>query len=122
MKANELRLGTLLDVNGQTVKVLSIDEDGFMCEPINNEEVNHEAGDVVEKKPIPLTEEWLLKFGFKKWSNKKMWTQGKITIYYMKRKECFGYGKSFLELKVNYVHQLQNIFQALTGEELTITE
>ena len=71
--------------------------------------------------PIPLTEEWLLKFGFKDKSmalphivfdvaNALTWNESSKTL-------TFGY---YGELKCEYVHQLQNLYFALTGEELTI--
>ena len=69
-----------------------------------------------EFNPIPLTEEWLLKFGFKKISEIGDYSNGNMTvilaisnkIYTLKRK------------RINHVHQLQNLYFALTGEELTL--
>ena len=78
-------------------------------------------------KPIPLTEEWLLKFGLKpnQWfcSNSYCVVEDKTgDIHYgwcmktqnsLHTKEIeFGYFK--------YVHQFQNLYFALTGEELTL--
>lgn len=61
-------------------------------------------------KPIPLTEEWLTKFGF---------------IY---RSLIFGYLKFEIEenilylnevgLKIKYIHELQNLYFSLTKEKL----
>lgn len=92
-------------------------------------------------KPIPLTEQWLLKFGFKAWDNKK-------TIYTIERdideynNTCFRFwfkqdelifdyiqnethptesvfdDKNIIRLKIQHVHQLQNLYFALTNEEL----
>jgi len=77
--------------------------------------------------PIPITKEWILKFGFK---------EPKYTsIYSIELKYDFnftGYLDYNLETKsINlsygfwvtnclYVHQLQNLYFALTGKELTI--
>jgi len=71
-------------------------------------------------EPIPLTEEWLLKFGFEikqgRFGN-EYW--GKINLYTSSDKKivfCFdGYLKG-----IKYVHQLQNLYFALTGNELTL--
>lgn len=78
--------------------------------------------------PIPLTEEWLLKFGFNNINSKEYgikcgscWmslsnpkNMGEWQDYY-----CWIFDRfKFIELK--YVHQLQNLYFALTGEELTI--
>jgi hypothetical protein len=73
-----------------------------------------------EIKPIPLTEEWLLKFGFKLiihihgysfWSLKNC----NIKIYDGKT-EYYGYTVSH----VKSVHSLQNLYFALTGKELKV--
>jgi hypothetical protein len=75
--------------------------------------------------PIPLTEEWLLKFGFEKQQD------GDLTIY--PGKNCYAFSEQWIHngyptsdsnalMKCKYVHQLQNLFFALTGEELTIKE
>jgi hypothetical protein len=69
-------------------------------------------------EPIPLTEEWLLKFGFE-WKNhglhKDNWVirqfGGDWTIFLSNEKYNF-------DIKLCYVHQLQNLYFALTGEEL----
>jgi hypothetical protein len=67
-------------------------------------------------KPIPLTEEWLLKFGF-----------DKIDFQFIKNgiklfpiRDLYYRGNFPIKSDIKYVHQLQNLFFALTGEELTI--
>jgi hypothetical protein len=83
-------------------------------------------------EPIPLTEEWLLKLGWVKKENvfrmSKYWVEFRnskkhgVLIYF----GCFNfkYRIYFLEIfnELKYVHQLQNLYFALTGEELTIKE
>ena len=75
-------------------------------------------------QPIPLTEEWLLKFGFdrhhKDYFNNvillkeigewdlKLYPQGEVSSAIP------------MNIKIKSVHQLQNLYFALTGEELTI--
>lgn len=63
-------------------------------------------------EPIPLTEEWLLKLGFKPLVNDY---QIKGLIIH-KRKRGFIVRKSIPQIQ--YVHQLQILYFALTGEEL----
>lgn len=87
---------------------------------------SHTYGDSV--KPIPLTEEWLQKFGFekKKYPNPRVWANRYV-------KDRFELGHTFSGLiknrehkyyhggrDIQYVHQLQNLYFALTGEELTV--
>jgi len=66
-------------------------------------------------QPIPLTEEWLLKFGFE--------TQGIMAkVWILKNINVWALDGGFandLDYPINYVHQLQNLYFALTGEELT---
>ncbi len=74
---------------------------------------------------IPITEEWLKRFGF---------TKGKIFFWCPKKDYISAYFDSVGELAINinngdayactveYVHQLQNLYFALTKEELITTE
>lgn len=78
-------------------------------------------------KPIPLTEEWLIKFGFEeelfgdlhtsdfsKGSISMLYVTGNTGIWQLRfEKKC---NQTFIK----YVHQLQNLYYALTGEELII--
>jgi hypothetical protein len=63
-------------------------------------------------EPIPLTEEWLLKFEFKRFS--KDFSKKGIIIHTRKR----GYVLRKSVPDILYVHQLQNLYFALTGQEL----
>lgn len=70
--------------------------------------------------PIPLTEEWLLKFGFER---NILEAKHNSIIYYSENnigiKGMLGTVKPSV---CKYVHQLQNLYFALTGEELTIID
>jgi hypothetical protein len=70
-------------------------------------------------KPIPLTEEWLLKFGFIKtdYDNFKYYHKGLFQIKHGIK--SYWYQSGDLPVKIEYVHQLQNIYFYLVGEELT---
>jgi hypothetical protein len=113
MKANEMRIGNWYDENGATKQV-------------NPNTI--EAVWVAERiwcKPIPLTEEWLLKFGFKyDTDNDKLCKSLHIDILSFRASEghmCLqSQGYRTLYKHIKYVHQLQNLYFALTGEEITI--
>jgi hypothetical protein len=115
MTRSELRIGSLIDRGDYHCKVTGITEDGIMTEPIN-----YEGERFVEQitKPIPLTEEWLVKFGF----DKKAHREGLSIIL----ENTLGYknGRTYfkswciLESQPKHVHQLQNLYFALTGKEL----
>jgi hypothetical protein len=74
--------------------------------------------------PIPITEEWLMKLGFEK---------GIIVMYIIFDENyqiqyslnnntfCLSFkGSYFKKLDVKYIHQLQNLYFALTQNELTL--
>jgi len=83
----------------------------------------------VEFEPIQLTEEWLTRFGFDSGTGR-----GRSKNFYYHnaspfRVEMFEEHILFKEhgnprelRAIKYVHQLQNLYFALTGEELTIKE
>lgn len=119
MKATELRIGNLieykiadeLDERKEWWEVSKVDFQDLTWLDSNPEDANF--------RPIKLTEEWLLKFGFVK----KEIGYSKLT----EMEQCFliSFGKhtSVNGIKFNNeiktVHQLQNLYFALTGEELT---
>lgn len=81
-------------------------------------------------EPIPLTEEWLLKFRFKEIGKTKVYIIYEIMQVHLQWCDnklfwvgCFGSERSYFPLDdslfhIKYVHQLQNLYYALTGEEL----
>lgn len=116
MKANELRIGNW--IKGDTGIEFIISGVG-----IKNLEEIPDAG----WEPIPLTEEWLLKFGFKK--NDNIFYHPNYPDYELENHSRYdgiwGMGiEGYLDVRLGklpetiYVHQLQNLYFALTGEEL----
>jgi hypothetical protein len=117
MKANEMRIGNWYDENGATKQV-------------NPNTI--EAVWVAERiwcKPIPLTEEWLLKFGFitkgvhYNFTLENIEIASAIRVISTNERGKFyldGDIPEWMKIKLEYVHQLQNLYFALTGEEITI--
>lgn len=134
--ARELRLGNyVLDSGG---KVLRIDffehlQSGYDCKFgqrmfVASEEVHPMTDYTDSANPIPLTEQWLIDFGF-----------GKVQNIYQRHNQILldpesngSYKVKFWthsisraeplyqsNLAIRYVHQLQNLYFALTGKELT---
>lgn len=86
---------------------------------------------IEDVKPIPLTEEWFIKLGFtiryfNDDINKPIWwkLEGNrhIDIYFEKQVNSFVCMINSMQysIEIKYVHQLQNLYFALTGEELII--
>lgn len=130
MKANELRIGNVLQsIDGKTAyKILCfygestvLVDIGIIKTPTDDE---HEES-LESLEPIPLTEEWLLKFGFeleyKSEFRIKYTSPTDASIGYDWHKmDVWGFRYFGKKIKCEYVHQLQNLYFALTGEELTI--
>jgi len=121
MKANELRIGNLVKNNEPRYgdKILVIESIG------DNDTVNvfFRQYPMSELEPLPLTEEWLLKFGFYKNIDTELFEKGGFQIEISVLK-CLFYLPEFGDWhkEIEYVHQLQNLWFALTSEELTIAE
>lgn len=79
-------------------------------------------------EPIPIDIEWLAKFGFLKRSRRSAnyYLGGWYGVFYVRRIKgqtlikSHGYSDSVTLCDIKYVHQLQNLYFALTNEELTI--
>jgi len=109
MKASELRIGNLV-------------MDGKDIEQVNARMIDMLVKTEADFDSIPLTEEWLLKFGFQK---SMSWTyvvelKGNLKLVYYLGEKGWSIGfKSYSDFSnLEYVHQLQNLYFALTGEEL----
>ena len=123
MKATELRIGNYYQYAGNggivytQVQAIKYNQFGLLSD---FDGTNFEIC-----KPIQLTEEWLLKFGFELINNEffrsrnseicLFWTanKNKIIPEYNEKRLITGYD-------FKHVHQLQNLYFALTGEELTL--
>ena len=112
MNATELRKGSTV--------YLSSDKDGSRCE------INITVSDLVKIElgkriynPIPLTEEQLLKLGYSIDESFPAFYQVIGHRIWMCN-ELFLCDKNGVVLK--YVHQLQNLYYALTNTELTIKQ
>ena len=137
MKATELRIGNHIQWNNPKNEIEIIRVIGENVVGLNSDIPSDTLTPLDFFKPIPLTEEWLLKFGFEKKED--------LSVHPGSRKYYFFYVKNnlilsisnvtdfniefkfqsfdaacYLSIKLQYVHQLQNLCFALTNEELTI--
>src|SRR5687768_8050790 len=109
---NELRIGNLVYPNKENStpwKIMEISQDEVRFGPKNDSIAV--SLDVIE--PIPLTPEILESFGFGKINSFEIWSNGKIGIGFKDGEFSHDGGG-----EGNYLHQLQNLHFALTGEEL----
>ena len=117
MEAKELRIGNLVGRYGNDIPHLEITDEVF----INIIKHNWYLKTLYL---IPLTEEWLLKFGFKKVDDfYEIWQGNLCYSFEFGQGLCFGQGMEWsYDIEIKHVHQLQNLYFALTGEELKINK
>lgn len=130
IKTEELRIGNLFWDAQKTVQVAYTIHETVVNEswtgplPDGKYKLNPGYGED-DMEPIPITPEWLKRLGFEK-GYKGVYTCDKLDIeptkdgyqpVTMGHDDYVEYG-----LSIHYVHELQNLYFALTGEELTIKE
>jgi len=120
MKANELRIGNYILSKGNSETITGVYQEGIKAK-------GGKIFGLYEIAPIPLTEEWLLNFGFYKhyvtkednqiW--RKDWQEG---YFDLEQITSFYFGHPCYSVCVTEIHQLQNLFYSLCGEELQLKE
>lgn len=118
MKANELRIGNyVFDINGNVTHVESVISYG----------INLRAGDgngiypddeIEFLKPIPLSEEWLDHLKDVEVNNSGTICSRGSSIFIGNGNATYD---SMFKIDIQYVHELQNLYFCLTGEELPLT-
>ena len=108
MKSNEVRVGNFILFSGIKTKVIPQDF-ATQCRGINSSEMPN-------FEPILLTKEWLLKAGFE-----RLFPTG--STYSLRDFNVSDFGENGIyhydvKQPIKYVHQLQNLYFAMTGEEL----
>jgi hypothetical protein len=104
MKANELRIGNWF---------------------IEKDEVKQFDGDfyhLLGCEPIPLNTKWLEKFGFEYSEFNDLYQKGGYDVDIKDNVYCHFYMNEYGDWykDIDHVHSLQNLYFALTGEELTV--
>jgi len=127
IKATEYRLGNLFMLEGKIFKVEGIDQ-------YSHRLIAKEGADffiVNNPDPIPLQPEWLERCGYIKYvgnTGQEIYKSpvGSMALYKLAGSKDWIIGANdfsggYLNLcTISYFHQLQNLYFALTGEELTI--
>jgi hypothetical protein len=123
MLSNELRLGNFLNSG----KVVRINADNFTIFDGFQELDSLTMPDIwITQQPKVLTEIWLERFGFKINMDNFDWNAGIGTNCIgdfelsLRHTDNVGWFYKSKCTPIKYVHQLQNLYFALTGKELTI--
>ena len=121
IESKELRIGNLVySPSGNVINVTATwIKEQAQCDVSNCEYL----------QPIPLNEEWLLKFGFERtylseFRSKFTHKDNRCSAYNFssehKSMQGFTWHGRYVK-NIEYVHQLQNIYFSLIGEELTLS-
>ena len=121
MKPQELRVGNYIghreygELYCETVAWFDADE-------IHTDEGNdYDWGDV---EPVPLTEDWLRDFGFEWKKDNQWWIPSKGNSFRPELRMIYNETdfyfmvSAFYEIRIEHIHQLQNLYFALTGKGL----
>ena len=121
LKESDLRIGNFIKVisSKKTFDSFITQAKGYDIVRIEEKSFNH-----WNYEPIILDEEWLLKLGFSEIGgcNEKDFTNGDYNIFINSIGEVnfWFFREGDWYQKLDYVHQLQNLYFALTGSELTV--
>jgi len=144
MEAKELRLGNYVELQidlpeiktKEVSQVLKLEAESSEIYCFSENIPDCDIWDIEDEqvKPIKLTREWLIKFGFDCVydTDYEDWLYDKDSEIHELRIQYYNFNdenkSSFfaveylgqIEVKLKYVHQLQNLYFALTGNELII--
>lgn len=126
MDANELRIGNLVfdDYTMKNKYISGVFNNEIWLSSDNEETDQRSIIDCIN--PIPLTEKWLTDFGALIY-NEYVYIIGLISpidLIYNSKKKIFYLDVNGLDTEYNieHVHQLQNLYHALTGNELKLKQ
>jgi hypothetical protein len=155
MKSSEFRIGNLVEYNLSSgafdddtelnpLKIITIGAEDCFHNYVRLSDGFNNSYDFDEIKPIHLTDEWMIKFGFIAEDKRPSKDHGqyfskpiydyKYSFAYAHFRNDWGFYHSYtdapneednnkydlISCDIKYVHQLQNLYFALTGEELEI--
>ena len=127
---NELRIGNLVDLGNRIAKIIEIGH--LSCTVVDLEETQDTMEDYERIKPILIDVDWLKKFNGRLEKKNYSLNMGyelfeyvvlgdEIVLYYDKKNGWTLDGNVKRDTHfIKHIHQLQNLYFALTGKELVI--
>lgn len=135
---SELRIGNFVFADDVS-KIVGIHPETIYIDDLSDSElVKRLPYKPKQLDAIPLTEEWLLKFGFEKYpipydeESEKDFDYFRMELRPDEQIVCFPKGKEVYvsgrydpefygaQAEIQFIHQLQNLYFALTGKELEL--
>ena len=124
MKAEHFRIGNLIYIGNRAIKIGMMHDEHFSF--LSDNQWNPMLP-YKRIEPIEITDYWLLKFGFEETYNSNSRIRYDHSFNFIgydfsknEDKDMEGFRFYGKYIKIKYVHQLQNLFFALTGEELEL--
>jgi len=113
----EFRIGNYVDLGNRIAYISEILHDGYTC--IDLEETQDTFESTERVKPVQLTNEFLIQIGCTQSQEDSMFfLEGFGLIDFDGRGNFEWIYNDGLYVKLNYIHQLQNLYFALKGEEI----
>lgn len=126
MKASELRIGNFVNFKDREdidyCEVTALDTGGYIhiLRNFKDGEEDDQPEALEDITPIVLTEKWLKRLGFIKTSDEFNYEKEyEIMGLYLRESKAKGIFE-YRDTEVKYVHELQNLYHALTKEELKL--
>ena len=128
MKANELRIGNFVYFGVNIVPIKSIHTESVLKSPVYvyvelNEKLANLCLDMSEISSVPITSEILLACGFEKPAysyNGKIFHLSEWDAYPLNWLVAMNKNGAVIIDRLKYLHQLQNLYFALTNQELDV--
>lgn len=124
VKIRELRLGNIVEFNGKEAKVIDIYRKlpveiggvskpavGILCDDF---ETVHED----DLNPIPINREFLIRNKFVEFGSNLFHKNNLFVCLYPDRAKAYYVSAMSAEIRLDYIHELQNLYYCLTKEEL----
>lgn len=144
MEAKNLRIGNYIrpiQGNFERSRMYTKDKESFYsnnnCVMVTAKGLVDLEDNLIKIEPIPLTEDWLTKLGFDDSGYKPGYigidsrsSNGMITDFVITKPKHIGEWQNYYAFdlpshrfcKFEYVHELQNLFNAITGHELEFSQ
>lgn len=111
------------DFTGKLHQVTFLSSINYHRDRVPSETIGTIIPELWQVKPIPLTEEWIQRLGFARHPDDSIPGRRRINGIVEIFETTFAYYLNYPNSKpIVSIHQLQNLYHSLTGEELTLKE
>jgi hypothetical protein len=115
----QLRIGSHVDFNGRRVMIKAIVEDSVAFDYTQDEKQLYLSPNAYDEflSPIPITPELLTELGFQ-YRDNTYWERWFLGSFDIERKEGSSYFDYNSEIRLEYLHELEDLYYLIYGVEL----